>query len=614
MAQDRLDTQRFRRARTVAQERAGQGRISSGDWFPEIAKLVELGYSSGQIANGLNLSERRVSQIRAFGRDDGLVHAVPDAKAPEDMEPRHRAMLPFTADAFEAFFNEFSGHILQPHSREWVDLFVTDVNLMLNVPPRHAKSMIFAIWVPIWLYSRNREEEIILVSKTKELARDWAVEIAYQLEWNQPLISAFGRFAPETKGDIPWRPAQGELMVAGRATSARSGQLSLRSRGSGQHILGREATVAIIDDIADAKVSQSEVQRDEQLRWLREDVFSRVMPENEETASGRVVIIGQRVHYDDIYGELESQVHERGPHKGEPLWTIVKKPAVLRWPDEDPENPEAEVYWPDARPFDWLMTQYERLGGHAAFECMFQQEPRPEGSIVFRDEWLERAHDPRRAGFEGLRTPWKSRARVLSIDPSPTKWNALVVADVPYDRQTFRCAVIEVRRWRGGLRTIVEEIGRCIREYKPDYFIFEQAAAQRWLFEDPIFEGLKPLVRTIPHNTGSNKGDPDMGVESLAGDFEFATISLPYGDEAGRQMSGLLEAEARVWPSVRATSDVLMALWFIKWNYKKLRPKKYVRDGGFSGAEVVPFHQYSDGDTDFVTDKTERRRRRVKSD
>ena len=36
-------------------------------------------------------------------------------------------------------------------------------------------------------------------------------------------------------------------------------------------------------------------------------------------------------------------------------------------------------------------------------------------------------------------------------------------------------------------------------------------------------------------------------------------------------MSALLEAEANAFPYGK-TSDILMALWFIKWNYKRFLP------------------------------------------
>ena len=60
-------------------------------------------------------------------------------------------------------------------------------------------------------------------------------------------------------------------------------------------------------------------------------------------------------------------------------------------------------------------------------------------------------------------------------------------------------------------------------------------------------------------------------MQSLAGDFEFTRISLPYGDDTAKRMTDLLVDEAIIYPS-GATNDLLMALWFVKFNYKKLMP------------------------------------------
>jgi hypothetical protein len=151
-------------------------------------------------------------------------------------------------------------------------------------------------------------------------------------------------------------------------------------------------------------------------------------------------------------------------------------------------------------------------------------------------------------------------------------FNGLLVADVPYTKDSFQCAIMETKSWQGGMRSIIGELERCIDTYHPDFLIIEHSTYTNWLHEDPLFQSLSRRTTILGHNTGKNKGDPNLGVESLGGDIEFARLSLPYGDEAGRQMSRLLEEEANVWPHGRH-DDVLMALWFVKWNYKRLIPR-----------------------------------------
>jgi hypothetical protein len=122
------------------------------------------------------------------------------------------------------------------------------------------------------------------------------------------------------------------------------------------------------------------------------------------------------------------------------------------------------------------------------------------------------------------------------------------------------------------VRTMMGEIHRVIKNYRPEYFIFEQNAAQRWLLQDPEMERLRGKLMVLPHTTNRNKADPVLGTASLAVDFEFGRIRLPYGDNDAKQSTQLLLDEAFTWPQGQ-TDDVLMALWFIKFNHNRLAPR-----------------------------------------
>jgi hypothetical protein len=504
-------------------------------------------------------------------------------------------MLEFSGDGFERFYERFSGMTLPAHCKTWVQQFCDNRNLMLNVPPRHMKSSIFSLWVPVWLLCRDRNERILLVSLTQEAAKKWVSGISEQLSVNDDIVSTFGRFRPVRIGDQAWRPLSGTLMVSGRSGVQKGGvQYSVESRGRGQQILGMEATVVIVDDVTDKEIADKEESRDKLKVWLQTDVLSRVETQTTQ-ASGRAVIVGQRVSIHDIYGALAAQVYERGPHAGQQLWNVIKTPAILRWPDEDQENPDPIVLWPEKWTYDELMVTYERVGGHAVFSTMYQQEPTNEGESVFRPEWWPACWDHNRAGGEGVRVGIGRGAipisRVLSIDPSVRQFHGLIVADVLYDKSRFVPVVIEAKRWRGTQRSIIEEISRALETYKPDYFVFEDVSFIQWLKEDPFYQEIQQQCRVLPHQTGRNKGDMEMGVESLAREVEFGDIRLPYGDDWGREMSKALMEEANSFP-YGVTTDILMALWFIKWNYKKFVPKdafsgqmNWMRGGTWAGFE-----------------------------
>jgi hypothetical protein len=512
-----------------------------------------------QIAKKLKRSERYIYMVLKYATEgQSVVVEIPDPKSPEDLDPEVRELIEPTPDAFEGFFNRYSGRTLSPLHKEWVTQALSAHRVLINCPPRHAKSTIFSVWLPIWLICMDRNVQILICSETVTLARKFSNEISANLTYNQQLIQDFGRFRPESL-DWPWRPADGELMVEGRERQIKSGDLTLQIRGVGQQVLGMEANWVICDDVVSRESAKHPTQREALSEWFHGDVMSRLEP------GGRAVVIGQRLHLYDLYGELAK---EKIPGEETPRWKHINYPAVLDWE-------EKRVLWPERWPWHEIMQKYTDLGS-AKFEAMYQQNPLPEGEALARKGWIY--GDDEHPGcldhdrIVGDGRGGKRVVRVVSLDPSPTRYAGLVVAEMDWDPSRFECSILEVRRERMQVRDMLSHIERCVDWYSPQYFVFERNAAQRWLLQDPTMEQLRRRVQVIPHDTGRNKGDPTLGIESLSVDFEFGRIRLPYGDAESRKMSELLIQEALTYPQGE-TDDLLMALWFIKFNYSRLVPR-----------------------------------------
>ena len=205
-------------ARKRAMERSHSSKISVGSWWPEVELLLNQGYTVDEISLAIGVGKRQVFRIREQGlKGDSFVYRVNDPTPIEKLHPKFQKMLEFNAEGFEAFFKEFSGKELPNHAKDWIREFTENSNLILNVPPRFAKTTIFGVWVPIWLICADRNAEIISVSKTARFAQRQSAEVAYNLKHNRKLVETFGRFAPEAeKSDVAWRPASGDIMVVGR--------------------------------------------------------------------------------------------------------------------------------------------------------------------------------------------------------------------------------------------------------------------------------------------------------------------------------------------------------------------------------------------------------------
>lgn len=478
------------------------------------------------------------------------------------------------AAAFELFFNAYSADALgglPAHAKLWVSRALSTRRLLLNVPPRHAKTTLMAIWFPIWLWACSRDFQVIIVSKTTALGEKISRKVAAELETNVKLITEFGRFRPR---DLtrPWRVSKGELEIEGKNLALRSGDLSLQIRGSGQQILGMEADWVIADDITDRRVATSEVERTGEWDFFLGDVLTRLSPE------GRAFCIGQRVHAEDIYGRLARLVDDDGT----PAWDQIRTPAIL---DEE----EGTVLWPAVWSYERLVDRRRAIGS-SLFSCMFQQEPEFAGDFVER-WWLEGNGSVETPGcYDRNRvvgTGWVQQdytfiptTRVLSIDPSPTAFCGMVVADIIWQprAQFFYCAIVDVRRDKMGLRSMVDTARELVELYHPQVCVYETNIV-KWLREDPAWNRLTPLFQQVigQNTTQWNKKDTLLGVWSLASDFEGGRIRFPWADRESRDAMEPLIGEVLAYPNGQ-TDDVLMALWFIKANYKMLMPRNLLSE------------------------------------
>lgn len=558
-----------------------------------VEALTKQGYSAAKIAEKLGVSERTVKRYRAQGKRDGtgMVYELPEPKSNEDLHPDVQALTRFHPDAFEAFFNRYSDYKyergerkgerspLQAHSKRFLELALGQEQVVINVPPRHAKSAIFSVWLPIWLIARSRDVQILLLSKTQSLALKFLREICTHLERNERLIADFGKFKPE-QGEGLWSPALGQIEVAGRNKQSLSGDVTILARGALQQVYGFGAHWLIADDVVDVQNTLTLDRREKLSDWFHTEVITRLEPD------GRAVVVGTRFHLDDLYGELAAKRVVDSNEDSPPLWTHVNFPAVTDWD-------RGEVLWPERWPVDELRKVYNKIGA-ARFAQTYQQDPVPAEERLVDPDWIygdeTRAIpgcvDRNRVVGDGV--SGEDWVRVISLDPSPSRFASMMVADVRSDRDKFESVIIEVVRRKMGVREMLSELTRIGALYHPSYLVVEVNAAQKWFLQDQEFKLWSQAndIRVIPHTTGRNKSDPEYGIQSLATDFEFGRIRLPYGDWASQQNCKVLIDEATTYP-YGTTDDVLMSLWFLRVNHHRFIPRMEGRSTG-RGFKVPP--------------------------
>jgi hypothetical protein len=590
-----------------------------------VHRLTGQGYSASGIANNLGISERTVFAYRARIRDNGhepttkAINISPPKKR-EDLAPEVLAVLENTPEGFKAFVDRYwpeepmPAHVFEfvkaafdyggedgtgrenrgadeassdsPRTGSRVGLSQRGngaghhgplghwkQRVVLNVPPNHAKTTTFSVRWAIWRICQNRDWQLILVSDTDDFAKQVAGDIATNLEMNEGLNEDFGQFRSDGP-ECLWQPGSGRIRVAGSGITR---GYNILSRGARSQILGLRAHEVVCDDLVSPLDVLTEKSREELSHWFKNVIESRPFP------GGIIRVIGTRHHLYDLYGELATA---KGYH-GEKKWEHTVFPAVLDWEEqlvlwdcEQNGKEHGESFPACCRSFEFLMR--EAYSSEAQFEQTYQQNPIPDEQRLVRREWIfgpEDSDDPNRGSLDRTRIAGpavqpEDYIRVVSFDPSGgslSSYAAIIVSDVLADRTEFRCVIRDIVREKMNIKTALEWLEVIFSEYRPQYFIPEWnaiRAAREMVDFDTLLKAYG--VRLQGHNTSNNKNHTTFGVESLAGDFEFGRIRLPWGDQESRGQSNYLISEAMDYPFGR-TDDCLMALWFQKWNLQHLR-------------------------------------------
>src|SRR6202051_855641 len=146
--------------------------------------------------------------------------------------------------------------------------------LIINVPPRHLKSIVASVALPAWYLGHNPSERVIAVSYSAELAKTHAND--FRRVVTDPLYQAvFPKMvlARETDSEI-------HTTLRGRryATSI------------GGTLTGRGGNLIIIDDPLKPGDATSDVTRERVIEWYRSTLVTRP----DDKLAARIVLVMQR--------------------------------------------------------------------------------------------------------------------------------------------------------------------------------------------------------------------------------------------------------------------------------------------------------------------------------
>jgi predicted phage terminase large subunit-like protein len=238
--------------------------------------------------------------------------------------------------------------------------------LIINIPPRHLKSLSASVALPAFLLGHDPTRKIICVSYSDDLAVKFSNDCraVMQAEW-------YKRTFPHTQID------RGKNTETEFRTTKRGYRLATSVGGT---LTGRGGDVIIIDDPIKPADAQSEAIRKKAIQWYESTLLSRL----DDKVRGAIVLVMQRLHLDDLSGHLI----EKGGFEHLCLPAIAEEPqSVPLGHGRFHVRNVGEVLDPVREPLSALEKQRADMTP-LLFCAQYQQRPIPlEGNIIKR-EWL----------------------------------------------------------------------------------------------------------------------------------------------------------------------------------------------------------------------------------
>src|SRR6201993_4328615 len=406
--------------------------------------------------------------------------------------------------------------------------------LIINLPPRHLKSLMASIAFPAWCLGLDPTAQILCVSYAQDLADKLARDCRSIM------------MSPWYRQIFPTRLAPHRQAVQEFITTRQGYRLATSTGGV---LTGRGADLILIDDPLKPEEALSKARRDATNDWYANTLYSRL----NDKRRGGIVIIMQRLHEDALVGHVLGQ---------EP-WEVVSFPAIA----EADEVHEIETIWgpqcftrrlgealhPAREPLA-VLQNIRRTMGEYNFAGQYQQSPAPLGGGLVKAEWFKRyAENERPERFDRIVQSWDTanKATELSDFSVCTTWGVK-------GKDLFLLAVFRRRLEYPALKRAVRE---QLSLFGANEVLIEDKASGTQLIQELIADGCHGVTCYQPTT------DKIMRLNSQTGVIENGFVHIP---ETAPWLAQYLH-EMTVFPKGKHDDQADSTAQFLDW-YKKPFP------------------------------------------
>lgn len=301
-------------------------------------------------------------------------------------------------------------------------------NLLINMPPRHMKSLAVSVFWPCWEWATRPERRWLFASYAASLSIRDSVKCRrlIQSPWYQ-----------RNWGDR--YKLTGDQNAKERYENDKTGYRLATSVGGAA--TGEGGDRIVIDDPHNVREAESETIRQAAVDWFWESMSTRL---NDPKTGARVVVM-QRVHAKDLSGSILE--HGGFDHLCLPAeYEGTNRVTSIGW--SDPRSSPGDLLWPDRFGADELTDLKRSLGSYGT-AGQLQQRPSPaEGGLFKRDWWKFYRERPRK--FDEVVQSWDCTFKDLQSSDYVV---GLVVGRIGADKY-----VLDMTRDRMGIGATMQAI------------------------------------------------------------------------------------------------------------------------------------------------------------
>ena len=349
--------------------------------------------------------------------------------------------------------------------------------LIINIPPRHMKSISVAVALPAWTWTIQPEKRFLFASYASSLS------VRDSVKCRRLISSPWYQHHFGDKFDLT-----GDQNQKQRFENDKTGMRIATSVDGA--LTGEGGDIIVIDDPHNVREAESSAVREGVLDWWDQAMQTRL----NDPKTGAFVIIMQRVHENDLTGHILANEHGDWDHLCLPARYEIGHPSETKssLSFTDPRTKEGELLWPE-RIDEQTLANLERSLGTYAAAGQLQQRPMPKGGGILRAEWwvpwesddlpeieyvmqsYDTAFSTKEKSSYSARTTWGVFRKNGQIN--------VIVIEMWYDRVTYP-----------ELRTLAQE---AYEEWQPDAVMIEKKASGQSLLQDLRMAGI-PVIEYNP--------------------------------------------------------------------------------------------------------------------